>query len=58
MEKTIVVTLKTFEQIIPQKLWENFTTIDSQFYKKTVVVQNKSNLLLKIFLKTFKHYNF
>jgi hypothetical protein len=26
-------------------------------YKKRVVVQNKSYLLLKIFCKTFKHYN-
>jgi hypothetical protein len=28
------------------------------YYKKTVVVQNKSNLLLRIFLKTFLHYNY
>jgi hypothetical protein len=27
-------------------------------YKKTVVVQNNSNLLLKTFLKTFLHYNY
>ena len=27
-------------------------------YKKTVVVQNKSNLLLKIFCETFKYYNY
>ncbi len=27
-------------------------------HKKTIVVQNKSNLLLKIFLKTFKDCNY
>ncbi len=27
-------------------------------YKKRVVVHKKSNLLLKIFCKTFKHYNY
>ncbi len=26
-------------------------------YKKRIVVQNKSNLLLKIFCEAFKHYN-
>jgi hypothetical protein len=33
--------------------------INVQFgeYKKRVVVQNKENLLLKSFCKTFKHYN-
>ena len=29
-----------------------------QCYKKRVVVQNKSNLLLKIFCETIKHYNY
>jgi hypothetical protein len=27
------------------------------WFKKRIVVQNKSNLLLKTFCKTFKHYN-
>ncbi len=35
-----------------QTLVQNFA-----FYKKSVVVQNKSNWLLKIFCETFKHYN-
>ncbi len=32
LEKTIVVTLKNFDQIIPQKLWANFTTTLSLYY--------------------------
>ncbi len=32
LEKTIVVTLKMFEQIIPLKLWPNFITTLSLYY--------------------------
>ncbi len=32
--------------------------VKKKSYKKTVVIQNKSNLLLEIFLQTYLHYNY
>jgi len=44
--------------LITQDKVEAKPGINNNNHKKTVVVQNKSNLLLKIFLQTFEYYNY
>ncbi len=44
--------------LITQDQVEAKQDVKNNDYKKTIVVQNKSNLLLKIFLQTFEHYNY
>jgi hypothetical protein len=50
MEVTAAEELYSIEPLI--------TATKMFIYKKRVVVQNISNLLLKIFCETFKHYNY
>ncbi len=51
--------LFAFEFAIIKKLNINYVSFIFYYvYKKTVIVQNKLNLLLKIFLQTFLHYTY